>query len=141
MFLRTKGEEVGRDGCRVPLPWKADAPSFGFGPSDKAWLPQPASYARYAVDRQDGASDSTLNLYRKILELRHEHALGDGKLQWVDTGIKDVLAFDNGDLRILINFGTQATVLPEGGQVLLSSEPLPDAGKLPGNTAVWLKRP
>ncbi|MEE4463081.1 DUF3459 domain-containing protein, partial [Azotobacter chroococcum] len=139
MFLRTKGEEVGRDGCRVPLPWKADAPSFGFGPGDKTWLPQPASYARYAVDRQEGAADSTLNLYRKILELRQELALGNGQLQWADAG-KDVLAFDNGDLRVLINMGAQAAALPAGSQVLLSSEALPEAGKLPGNTAVWLKR-
>ncbi|GAB3370567.1 glycoside hydrolase family 13 protein [Azotobacter armeniacus] len=139
MFLRTKGEEVGRDGCRVPLPWKADAPSFGFGPSDKTWLPQPASYARYAVDRQEGKDGSTLELYRKILELRQEFALGDGKLQWVDSA-KDVLAFDNGDLRVLVNFGTQATALPEGAEVLLSSESLQEPGKLPANTAVWLKR-
>ena len=26
------GEEIGRDGCRVPIPWEKDAPSFGFGP-------------------------------------------------------------------------------------------------------------
>jgi alpha-glucosidase len=139
MFLRTKGEEVGRDGCRVPLPWKADAPSFGFGPGDKTWLPQPASYARYAVDRQEGAADSTLNLYRKILELRQELALGNGQLQWADAG-KDVLAFDNGDLRVLINMGAQAAALPAGSQVLLSSEPLAAPDRLPANTAVWLKR-
>ncbi|SEI85239.1 alpha-glucosidase [Azotobacter beijerinckii] len=139
MFLRTQGEEVGRDGCRVPLPWKAGAPSFGFGPSDKTWLPQPESYARYAVDRQEGAADSTLNLYRQILALRHAHALGNGQLQWIDAG-KDVLAFDNGDLRVVINMGEQAAALPAGSQVLLSSEALPEPGQLPGNTAVWLKR-
>src|SRR4029453_9281174 len=40
-FLRTNGKEIGRDGCRVPMPWVKDAPSFGFGPSDQTWLPQP----------------------------------------------------------------------------------------------------
>ena len=40
-FFRTQGAEIGRDGCRVPLPWQADAPSFGFGPGEKSWLPQP----------------------------------------------------------------------------------------------------
>ncbi|WKN22281.1 glycoside hydrolase family 13 protein [Azotobacter vinelandii] len=139
MFLRTKGEEVGRDGCRVPLPWKAEVPAFGFGPSDKTWLPQPASYARYAVDRQEGADDSTLNLYRKILELRQELALGSGRLQWADAG-QDTLAFDNGDLRVLINMGEQTTTLPAGSQVLLSSEPLAAPDRLPANAAVWLKR-
>jgi alpha-glucosidase len=29
----------GRDGCRVPLPWHADRPGFGFGPTAASWLP------------------------------------------------------------------------------------------------------
>ena len=33
-FRRTNGEEIGRDGCRVPMPWAKDAPSFGFGPAE-----------------------------------------------------------------------------------------------------------
>jgi alpha-glucosidase len=41
-FFRTGGAELGRDGCRVPLPWRADAPAFGFSQSGAAWLPQPA---------------------------------------------------------------------------------------------------
>ena len=41
----------GRDGCRVPLPWVADAPSYGFGPGPQSWLPQPQVWARYALDR------------------------------------------------------------------------------------------
>jgi alpha-glucosidase len=138
MFIRTQGAEIGRDGCRIPLPWKAEARSFGFGPSDKVWLPQPASYARYAVDRQEGVSGSTLELYRQVLQLRREYALGNGQLHGLDAD-KDVLAFDNGDLRVLINMGTQATALPVDRTVLLSSEPLEEPGKLPGNTAVWLK--
>ncbi len=44
----------GRDGCRVPIPWEADAPSYGFGPSAASWLPQPAVYGELAVDRQRG---------------------------------------------------------------------------------------
>ena len=34
-FARTAGAETGRDGCRVPIPWSATAPSLGFGPSDQ----------------------------------------------------------------------------------------------------------
>ncbi|MBC7403188.1 MAG: glycoside hydrolase family 13 protein, partial [Microbacteriaceae bacterium] len=40
-WFRTNGERYGRDGCRVPIPWEADAPSYGFGTSGKSWLPQP----------------------------------------------------------------------------------------------------
>jgi alpha-glucosidase len=32
IFHRTGGVQRGRDGCRVPIPWQADAPSFGFSP-------------------------------------------------------------------------------------------------------------
>ncbi|NEB09101.1 glycoside hydrolase family 13 protein, partial [Streptomyces coelicoflavus] len=53
----------GRDGCRVPLPWTTDGPSYGFG-AGGAWLPQPPDYAAYAVQAQDGVAGSTLELYR-----------------------------------------------------------------------------
>ena len=39
-WLRTG--EVGRDGCRVPIPWAGDAPPYGFGPgTGQPWIPQP----------------------------------------------------------------------------------------------------
>jgi alpha-glucosidase len=37
-YFRTKGERVGRDGCRVPIPWEADKPAFGFSASGESWL-------------------------------------------------------------------------------------------------------
>src|SRR5262249_28395795 len=33
IFARTGGAELGRDGCRVPLPWSGSAPPYGFGPA------------------------------------------------------------------------------------------------------------
>ena len=33
---RSGHTQRGRDGCRVPIPWEADAPSYGFGPTDAA---------------------------------------------------------------------------------------------------------
>ena len=136
-FFRTQGAEIGRDGCRVPLPWNADAPSFGFGPGEKSWLPQPENFARYAVDRQDGVRGSTLELYRELLRLRRDYALGGGRLQWQSESSSNVLVFDNGTLRVVINLGMRPIPLPEGA-VLVSSEPLETPGELPGNTAAWL---
>ncbi|MFP3686195.1 hypothetical protein SB847_21060, partial [Bacillus sp. SIMBA_026] len=63
-FFRNKGVEIGRDGCRVPLPWTPDGSSFGFG-AGSAHLPQPAWFADYAVSTQEGVEGSTLELYRK----------------------------------------------------------------------------
>ena len=53
-WFRTDGERYGRDGCRVPIPWEADAPNYGFGPAGDPWLPQPAQWAELARDRQRG---------------------------------------------------------------------------------------
>lgn len=78
IFFRTDGAELGRDGCRVPLPWEAEAPSHGFGPGPLAWLPQPESWAEFARSAQslddvgDPSPRSTLALYQRMLRLRAE---------------------------------------------------------------------
>src|SRR4029079_11484167 len=87
--------ERGRDGARVPMPWQGDQPSYGFGPSEKTWLPQPASYAALAVDRQVGDPGSTLELYRALLAARRERALGAGSLSWLEGCSEDAVAFVN----------------------------------------------
>jgi alpha-glucosidase len=120
----------------VPLPWEADAPSYGFGPSDASWLPQPATWAEYALDRQQGVPGSTWELYRAALALRREHGLGAGILAWQDAE-GDTLAFRNGDLLVLTSFGAGPVALPVGARVLLSSEPLDDDGRVPGDVTVW----
>ena len=133
---RSGHAERGRDGCRVPLPWEADAPSYGFGPSDRSWLPQPADWAEYALDRQQGVAGSTWELYRSALALRHEHQLGRGHLAWQESTTA-VLAFRNGDVLVLTNFGNEPVSLPVGARVLLSSEPLGDDGRVPCDVTVW----
>ena len=140
-FARTGGAEIGRDGCRVPLPWVADAPSLGFGPGDSSWLPQPSAYADYAVDRQEGVVDSTLELYRALLHQRRLLGLGTGSLTFVEGYGSDVLALTNGaDPRervlVVTNFGEDAVSLPEGAEVLVASGDLV-AGRVPRDTTVW----
>ncbi len=134
-----RGSEIGRDGCRVPLPWAAGAASFGFGPTAASWLPQPPSFAAYAVDRQDGVAGSTLELYRALLRLRRAYRLGQGSLSWQD-GPPETLVFDNGPVRVVVNLGPHEAALP-AGEVLACSQPLEAAARLPGNTAAWLRLP
>ncbi|UOE43821.1 glycoside hydrolase family 13 protein [Agromyces larvae] len=138
-WFRTNGERYGRDGCRVPLPWEAAAPSYGFGPSDAAWLPQPAQWAELARDRQTGDPRSTLSLYRDALALRRSLDLGAGALAWAtDLGLpSDVVAFRNAGVLVVANTGTSPVALP-AGEVLLASEPLAD-GTLPADTTAWLR--
>ncbi|MGJ8516987.1 glycoside hydrolase family 13 protein [Carnimonas bestiolae] len=140
-FWRTKGEEIGRDGCRVPLPWQADAPAFGFGPSDKSWLPQPPNFARYAVDVEEKDSDSTLALYRRVLALRAEHRLGKGKLEWLESPTPDALLARNGDVYTLLNFGAEPVALPWSDvEILASSKALSAHQQLQSGGGVWFKR-
>lgn len=142
-FARTGGRETGRDGCRVPLPWFSQEPSYGFshGAATPAqpWLPQPESFSRYAADAQEGVPGSTLELYRQMLALRAAEKLGTGTLAW--NGRHDpangVLSFDNGAVTVLANFSDADIELPPGKSVLLHSSGAA-AEALPPNSAVWL---
>ncbi|CAM5730004.1 Alpha-glucosidase OS=Streptomyces albaduncus OX=68172 GN=FHS32_006547 PE=4 SV=1 [Streptomyces griseoloalbus] len=127
----------GRDGCRVPLPWTSTGPSYGFG-ANGAWLPQPPSFAAYAVEAQDGVEGSTLELYRTALRLRRK--LLDGEtLRWAEDAPEGVLQFDRGDgWRCVTNLSAEPVPLP-AGEVVLTSASLKD-GHLPPDTTVWLTR-
>jgi alpha-glucosidase len=136
-WVRSGHTVRGRDGCRVPLPWQADAPSYGFGPGPAAWLPQPPIWARYALDRQRGVPGSTYELYRSALALRREHELGSGAVSWLDVG-PDAIGFTSKDLVVITNFGAEPVHL--AGPVLVASGPLTAEGAVPADTTVWCAR-
>ncbi len=133
------GRQVrGRDGCRVPVPWQSDAPGFGFGPTGRTWLPQPAEYGDLAPDRQRGVPGSTLELYRLLLTLRREHGLGRGRLEWAEPQ-PHVVRFSNAGLTVIANLGAEPVSLPAGALVVAASGPLRvDSGCIPADTTVWL---
>ncbi|GAA1790152.1 glycoside hydrolase family 13 protein [Pseudarthrobacter sulfonivorans] len=135
-FFRNKGVEIGRDGCRVPLPWATGGSSFGFG-AGGAHLPQPEWFANHSVEAQETQEDSTLSLYRRALALRSQLQTAEA-LEWLETGRSDVLAFrrPNGWTSVT-NFGTEGFELP-AGKALVSSSPL-EGGSLPGATTAWLQ--
>jgi alpha-glucosidase len=126
----------GRDGCRVPLPWDASVPSFGFSRSATTWLPQPDYYAHYSVDAQTGDPASTLEFYRHALSLRKTLALGTGTLEWLAADNPAVLSFARGDIRVMANISQAEVALPENARILLSSAPLSDLTIQPDVT-VW----
>jgi alpha-glucosidase len=132
-FFRTNGQRVGRDGCRVPLPWEMGNASSGFNQTGKAWLPQPESYAALSRDQQVGKPDSTLTMYQQALKLRRELKLGEGSFDWVSKTA--VLTYQNGNVRVMHNFSSEAVTIE--GEVLLSSMPLAAGSLLPNDTA-WV---
>lgn len=140
VHLRSGGENPGRDGCRVPLPWSGQAPPFGFGgPGSRPWLPQPAHWAPYTVEAQEADPASPLRLYRRAIGLRNSlGGLRDGAFGWLPAG-EDVLAFRRGDgLVCMVNFSARPVPLPAGHTVLISSDPSTDDALAP-HAAVWLE--
>ena len=137
-WFRSERTRVGRDGCRIPMPWTAGSPGLGFSPNGEVWLPQPESYDELAADRQMEDPSSTWSLYHAALAKRRELALGAGELTWVDAGA-DLVAFDNGPVRVMTNVLGAPADLPAGYEVLLSSVPVTD-GVLPTDATVWLTK-
>jgi len=135
-WARTGGERYGRDGCRVPIPWAADAPAYGFNATGASWLPQPTAWHELARDVQRADADSTLALYTRMLAERRAHGLGDGELRRIDGLDPDAVAFTNGTVTVIANTGEHDLELP-AGEVLLASEPL-TGRTLPPDTTAWL---
>jgi alpha-glucosidase len=135
VFGRSDGASRGRAGCRVPLPWDAAEPAFGF--SDAApWLPQPTEWATASIAAQTGDPASTLELFRSALALRRARGLGGSEdFAWSDDG-GAVLRFVRGDVEVVANMGEVPVEIDEAA-VLISSGPR-ESGVLPPDAAVWL---
>lgn len=140
-FFRTNGKRVGRDGCRVPLPWESGVGAAnGFSSTGKAWLPQPEIYAAYSRDQQEGVSGSTLELYKQALKLRHELNLGEGSFEWVAEFVSESsLGFRNGKILVVHNFGHEPIDLPAGTILASSLEGMTEGRQLAADQTVWLK--
>ncbi len=133
-YLRTG--EVGRDGCRVPMPWSGEKPPFGFGPGEgQPWIPQPEGWADVTVDAQRVDPDSTLAFYQRALAARRALGGATGEVEMLDLG-RDVLAFRRGPVTVVLNCGSTPVSRPQG-EVVASSGPVSDL--LPGDTAVWVR--
>lgn len=138
-FFRTKGERVGRDGCRVPIPWESDKPAYGFNTTGKSWLPQPENYRRYARSEQKGVAGSTLELYKQLLKIRKEFKMGLGELKWVeDLCDETTLVFDNSGVRVIANFGGTLN-LPAGELLVTTQHDLTVEGLLEHDQVAWIK--
>ncbi|WSA11984.1 glycoside hydrolase family 13 protein [Micromonospora sp. NBC_01813] len=160
-WRRTGHTQRGRDGCRVPIPWEADSPSYGFGPTDASWLPQPPVWAEYALDRQVDVPGSTYEMYRTALRLRHELGLGGGELRWMESP-DDVLAFrigsgagaeadsgagsdsdsDSGAREVIVvtNLSAGPVALPPGTELVHASGPLTATGQVPTDVTAWARQ-
>jgi alpha-amylase len=109
------GEEIGQAGAkpdeniRTPMQW-TDQNNAGFTAASSAWrAPQP-DYRQVNVANQMGDSESLLNHYRRMIQIRNEHAaLRVGGWRDVDVTDGRVYAFirstETETLLVVINLG------------------------------------
>jgi alpha-glucosidase len=107
--------DVGRDGCRTPIPWAANAPHGGFS-GVEPWLPFEPAHGRLAVDVQTADPASMLSFVRRWLEWRRaQPALRTGDMHFIPTP-PDVLGFvratGENDVLMLFNLGVAPVGLP-----------------------------
>ena len=82
----------GRDGCRTPMPWDADAPNLGFT-AGTPWLPLGRAHRALAVSAQEADAQSVLHHARRFLTARKASAaLRLGDMEFVDAP-DPILAF------------------------------------------------
>ena len=140
-YARTGGERVGRDGCRVPLPWEADSSaSNGFSTNGASWLPQPSSYRVFARNLQSGVAGSTLELYKRLIKERKAFEMGYGEFRWAEEyQDKNTLAYLNNGVLVLTNFGPESVVLPAGEVLVTTQHDLTVEHELKHDHTVWIK--
>jgi alpha-glucosidase len=145
LFARTNGAEIGRDGCRIPLPWSPDpSTAFGFSPveHDEPWLPLPEGWGGYAQSVQAVDEASTLAHYRHLLG--HRRALDrDAPLEWVLADSDELVAYHRGEVLVVLNVSAQPVSLPPelvaGRRVIISSvRGHDDPATVPADACVWL---
>jgi alpha-glucosidase len=147
VFANSGGEQLGRDGCRIPLPWQEAAEgSFGFSPTGSAapWLPQPAGWGARSVVAQEQHESSSLRMYRDAGGLRRTlTGLRGDEFGWIDGLAEDLLAFRRGNVVVACNPTQQTLALPEDvvGNLTIALSSTPghvDPTVVPANTTLWL---
>ncbi len=104
----------GRDGCRSPMQWDA-SPQAGFG-KGRPWLPVHPNFKTRNVAAQSKKRDSLLNVYKRLIALRHESiVLRRGDFAFVEQTNPDCLvyrrAYGKNCMLVVLNFSRQPQTL------------------------------
>ncbi len=156
VFFRSGGAEVGRDGCRVPIPWTNDpSTSYGFstpaadGSIAEPWLPQPEAWGERSVGAADQHPDATLTLYRMLGLARTSYATK----QPATAEVVDASTITGGDQLVIVRRGTLLVVTNPASEpveidlaalgtsmaqlVVSSSDVDTSASLVPADTTLW----
>lgn len=134
----------GRDGCRAPVPWTADA-GHGWGPNP--WLPFPPDAAERSAAALREDPTSILHLYRRLLAARRASAaLSTGDLALLDAP-EGVVAWRRSgaadERTVLLNMSDAPVWVGPSGVVEVASDGRGEgdtfSGRLAPDTAVLLR--
>ena len=151
VWFRTQGAQKGRDGGRVPLPWRGTLPPYGFHDPvltdviPSLWLPPPPGWADFTVDSQSRNASSTLAQYRSMLRLRHAHpAFVDlDNVTWPEVPPGIFAARRSCGFVCVVNCTDEEVSSPFGGAILTASDAAVQADNntvaLPPNTGAWIQ--
>mgnify|MGYP000279860955 CR=1 FL=1 len=136
---------LGRDGARTPFPWTSTDPNAGFSPA-RPWLPVDAAHQALALDTQANDPSSSLNLTRKLIELRKASpALRWGEIEFLHDDVP-VLAFrrrhDGEEILCVFNLSGEQVDIPDhmapDFPALIAACSMPnDQEKLPRSFGPW----
>jgi alpha-glucosidase len=150
VFHLTFGSGVGRDGCRIPLPWTEDpATSFGFsspvsGEIERPWLPQPDDWGTYAASTQHHAG-SMFDLYRQLSAARRRDAVVERLGAEVLELGPGLVGFRRGALVVVMNVsGHDRRLGPEAGldgcRIVVDTAPGAPTDVVAANATKWFRR-
>ncbi|MET0220492.1 MAG: alpha-amylase family glycosyl hydrolase [Tardiphaga sp.] len=119
------GIGVGRDGCRTPMQWGANAHA-GFT-TGEPWLPLDADYPQQNAGALAADPHSILSLYARLIDLRKrtpELVFGGYEPVATDGAVLAFRrAYDGKPLLVALNFAAEpATLRVDGGEILMSTE-------------------
>ena len=112
------GEEVGMSGAkpderiRTPFPWNDDPNTAGFTTADEPWQSLSDGYQDANVAVQSSESDSLLDVYKRLIHLRHSHpALRYGELLPLESSDARVYGYlrrlDDQFIMIVVNLSDE----------------------------------
>ena len=130
--IRFWPENPGRDGCRTPMVWSANANDHAGFSEVKPWLPVKAPQRARAVDAQEGAAGSVLEFYREMIKFRQgSNALKSAPIEFIKSS-KDILMFTRGDLICVFNMNSKKAeiTVETGGKVYVGQNVDVKGGKI-----------
>jgi alpha-glucosidase len=139
-----RGGGIGRDGCRVPMPWEGTEPPYGFTSGARTWLPVPGDWSSLTAQAQTDDDDSTLATYRRTLAIRRSlEGTLDERVEVADRD-DDLLVLRRAGLDgapglvCVVNCGaTAADVSGMGKPIVASAAGAVSQGQLAPDAAAW----